>query len=83
MSARNTVVLTTASKPTPAAPSIAPTFSRTRRVCAAMSPSTSVPVAGSSGIWPEQKRNGPATIAWEYGPMAAGAPGLATACRIG
>ena len=31
-------------------------LSNTRRVCAAMSPSTSCPVAGSSGTWPETKQ---------------------------
>ena len=40
MSARNTVVRTTCAKDRPAASSSAPMFSRTRRVCAAMSPST-------------------------------------------
>jgi hypothetical protein len=65
MSARNTVVFTTASNETPAAASTAPTLSSTRRVCSVMPPSTTAPVEGSRGIWPEQNRNGPATIAWE------------------
>jgi hypothetical protein len=30
-------------------------------------------VAGSSGIWPEQKSNSPTRMACEYGPIAFGA----------
>ena len=48
-------------------------FSSTRRVCAAMSPSTSRPVAGSMGTWPEMNSSCPARSAGEYGPMAFGA----------
>ncbi len=53
-------------------------LSRTLRVSVAMSPETMVPVAGSSGIWPEMNRRLPARRAGEYGPMAAGAFGLET-----
>jgi hypothetical protein len=37
----------------PAAAAMAFRFSKTRRTCASMSPDTSSPVAGSSGIWPD------------------------------
>src|SRR5437762_8595311 len=50
----------------------------TRRVCAATSPSTIEPVAGSRAIWPEAKSRWPARIACEYGPIAWGASGLET-----
>ncbi len=40
------------------------------RVSAAIPPSTSVPVAGSSAICPAQKTKPPASIAWLYGPTA-------------
>ena len=61
MSARYTVVFTTCSKPTPAAASTCCRLAKTCRVCAAISPSTSCPVCGSSGIWPEQNTH-PSTI---------------------
>jgi hypothetical protein len=38
-----------------------------------ISPSTTLPVAGSSGIWPEKYTTLPTRTACEYGPMAAGA----------
>src|SRR5690606_8412559 len=38
----------------PAASQTARRFSKARRACMPMSPSTSSPVAGSSGIWPEK-----------------------------
>ena len=57
-------------------------LSSTRRVCAAMSPSTSCPVAGSSGTWPDTNSSCPARTAGEYGPIAFGASGLETACFI-
>jgi hypothetical protein len=50
MSARKTVVLTTRSRLVPAAWRMAVMLAKTWRVWAAMSPSTSAPVAGSSGI---------------------------------
>src|SRR5450759_223947 len=61
---------------------IAPTFSSTRRDCARTSPSTNPPVVGSTGICPETNRKSPARMAWEYGPMAAGAAWVETACGI-
>ena len=57
-------------------------LSSTRRVCAAMSPSTIWPVAGSSGTWPDTNSSWPARRAGEYGPMAFGASGLEMACFI-
>ena len=41
-----------------------------------MPPSTSLPVSGSTGVWPEQNTRPLDTTAWEYGP-AAGGPGSA------
>jgi hypothetical protein len=41
------------------------------------SPSTSAPVAGSSGIWPAQKSMSPTATACEYGPTASGASRVA------
>src|SRR6185436_15326570 len=82
MSARKIVVRTTSAKERSAARSSAPTLARTRRVCAATSPSIIWPVAGSMGIWPEMNSSCPARTAGEYGPMAAGASGLETACFI-
>src|SRR5690242_941403 len=46
-----------------------------------MSPSTSAPVTGSSGIWPEKYTVLPARTACEYGPMAAGARSVAMMLR--
>ena len=40
----------------------------------------SVPVAGSSGTWPETNSSWPARTAGEYGPIAFGASGLEIAC---
>src|SRR6185295_2010256 len=68
MSARKTVVLTTFEKESPAASRSNPTFSSARRVCAAMSPSTRVPVAGFIGTWPDTKSREPERSAGEYGP---------------
>ena len=66
MSARKTVVRTTSlEKSRPPAVSSAPMFSSTRRVCAAMSPVTSAPVAGSMGTCPETNSNWPARRADE------------------
>ncbi len=47
----------------------------TRVVWTRMSPRTSCPVAGSSGICPEMNRRLPARMAGEYGPIAGGAVG--------
>src|SRR5687767_9788624 len=47
-----------------------------------MSPSTICPVAGSSPICPAEKRKPPATVACEYGPMAAGALSVFTCCTL-
>src|SRR5450759_4505292 len=78
MSVRYTVVLTTLFKDDPELSSTALRFSSTRSVCAAMSPSTILPVAGSRGIWPLRKAKPFETTAWEYGPIAAGALGVET-----
>ena len=42
-----------------------------------MPPATTCWVAGSSAIWPAVKMRFPRRIAWEYGPMAAGACAVA------
>ena len=44
--------------------------------------STSSPVAGSTPSWPAQKTRSPATMAWLYGPTAAGAAVVAMAWRV-
>ena len=64
MSARKQVVLTTFSKPTPAAARMAPTF---LQLCSAWAviPSAIAPVAGSTGIWPDVKIRSPAVQPWE------------------
>ena len=56
-------------------------FFSTRSVCAATSPGTIWPVAGSSGICPLRKTSPPARTACEYGPIAAGASFVAMGCR--
>src|SRR2546423_10425863 len=48
-------------------------FCITRLVCSTIPPSTILPVAGSSGIWPAVYRNPLAMIPCEYGPIADGA----------
>src|SRR5579883_84164 len=77
-----TVVFTTCAQDVPAAVRIAPRFWSTRSVWAATSPSMTVPVAGSSAIWPAVNRSPApwATTAWEYGPIAAGACGVWIDC---
>ena len=49
------------------------------RTCASTPPSTNVPVFGSKPRQPDTKTNGGNTIAWLYGPIAAGA---SADCRI-
>src|SRR5689334_5963895 len=82
MSARKTVVFTTFPKLDPPASSTAERFLRTCSVCSVTSFETNSPVAGSSGIWPEQKRKPPVFIAWEYGPIAPGALSVETISLI-
>ena len=72
ISARKHVVLTTLSKPEPAASRIAPTFLQLCAACASM-PSGISPVSGSTGICPEAKTNQFVIYACEYGPNAPGA----------
>src|SRR2546423_1100575 len=48
-----------------------------------MPPSTICIVAGSRAICPEQKMKPLALMACEYGPMACGAPLVATGSRVG
>ena len=45
-------------------------------------PSGISPVVGSIPAVPEQKTNPPATIAWLYGPRAAGALSVCTLRRV-
>ena len=59
----------------PAAAQTAARFSRQRPRLPPAAPRPARPVAGSSGICPEQNSSPPAATAWEYGPSAAGAPG--------
>src|SRR4051812_20653967 len=73
MSSRNTVVFTTRSSPEPDASSTAARLSSTRFVCSFMSPLTISRVIGSSASCPAQNTSSPATMAWLYGPIAAGA----------
>src|SRR6476646_10415764 len=73
MSERKTVVFTTSATLDPASSRMARRFDRTRSAWATTSPATIWPVAGSSAIWPAVKTKPFATIACEYGPMAAGA----------
>ena len=61
MSASSTVVLTTSAKLRLAAFRISPMLVRLWRAWAWMSPSTSCPVAGTRGIWPEMKTWAPAS----------------------
>src|SRR3546814_8509687 len=63
----------TSSSEPPAASQTAPGLSHARLACAAMSPATSSPVAGSIGIWQDMETVSPQRTACEYGPMAAGA----------
>jgi len=64
MSAMNTVVLTTLAVVRPWDSSRATTFLQHCSAWAQMSPSTSLPVAGSSGIWPERKKMSPTRMPW-------------------
>ena len=48
-------------------------FSSARVVCSVIPPATSWSVAGSRATCPEVNSRSPTQIAWEYGPMAAGA----------
>src|SRR5215213_6191737 len=75
------VVLTTSAIDAPAAPSTAARLTSVWSVWASM-PSGIVPVAGSIPAMPEQKTKPPATIAWLYGPSAAGASSLDTASLV-
>ena len=65
MSARNTVVLTTAPMLVPAALRMAFRLFRDCWAWALTSPSTMAPVLGSMGTWPETKRRSPIWMAWE------------------
>src|SRR5215213_3909022 len=66
------------------APAARRTAARLRSACSvwASIPSAAAPVPGSIPAVPEQKTKPPATIAWLYGPSAAGAWSLDTACRV-
>src|SRR5258708_9574665 len=81
MSARKTPAATTWSNEAPAAARMAPIFLKTWCVCASIPPDTRLPVDGSLGICPDRNSRFPALIAWEYGPIAAGAFGVETAWR--
>src|SRR3954469_5053112 len=78
MSFRKTVDFTTLSRPLPAALSTAEIFFITCSVCSTIPPATMLPVAGSSATCPEAKTNPADFSACEYGPIACGAPLVAT-----
>ena len=61
ISARKHVVFTTLSIPEPAASKIAATFLQLCSSCAAISGPATSPVAGSTGICPEEKTKSPTT----------------------
>ena len=65
----------------PAAAATIARLSRQRFVCGPMPPSTSAPVSGSIGVWPDRKISPPLLTAWEYGPAAFGAPTAVTVSR--
>src|SRR5829696_6997020 len=75
------VVLT---KPSIDVPAASKTAARLRRACSvwASIPSGATPDAGSIPAVPEQNTKPWATIAWLYGPSAAGAWLACTACRL-
>ena len=75
------VVLTRSVIEAPAALRIAATFWRAWSVWASI-PIGMEPVSGSIPAVPEQKTKPPATMAWLYGPRAAGAWSVETACRF-
>src|SRR3954464_12294789 len=75
------VVLTTSARDAPAAARTADRFLSACSVWASI-PSAACPVCGSMPAVPEQNTKPPATIAWLYGPSAAGACSLDTACRV-
>src|SRR5918997_6802888 len=60
----------------PAASATIARLSRQRRVWSPIEPSTSLPVSGSTGVWPLRNASPFETTACEYGP-AAGGPGSA------
>ena len=66
------VVLTTSASELPASSRIAARLRSACSVCASM-PSATSPVTGSMPAVPEQNTKSPATMAWLYGPNAAGA----------
>src|ERR1035437_5059190 len=78
---RKMFVLTTSAIVNPAAPR---TASRLRRALSACSwtPPSSSPVTGSSPSCPEQKTKPSISIAWLYGPIAAGAVVVAISLRL-
>ncbi len=67
MSFKKQVVFTTSPKQYPASSKTALMFSITCTACTVISPSTTLPVEGLTGICPEANKNGPATTACEYG----------------
>src|SRR3954464_7424064 len=75
------VVLTTSARDAPAAARTADRFLSACSVWASI-PSAACPVAGSIPAVPEQNTKPPATIAWLYGPSAAGARSLEIARRV-
>jgi hypothetical protein len=75
------VVLTRSVIEAPAASRMAARFRRACSVWASI-PSGMDPDSGSIPAVPEQKTKPPATMAWLYGPSAAGACSVETACRF-
>src|SRR3954454_22252773 len=66
---------------TPACAQTVVRFSRHWRAWSPIEPSTSAPVAGSIGTWPEQNRRPPERTAWLYGPPGFGASVAVTGWR--
>src|SRR5665213_4235248 len=81
-SVRKTLSFTTLASEPPAARAIALRLSNTRRISASMSPLTSAPLTGSSGICPDTYTVSPTRTACEYGPMALGASAVWMICRF-
>src|SRR3954451_2954095 len=81
MSVTYTAIRTASASETPAALQTVVRFSRHWRAWSPMDPSTSDPVAGSIGTWPEQNSRPPERTAWLYGPAGFGASGAVTGWR--
>src|SRR3954447_16515493 len=75
MSVTYTAMRTASDSMTPVCAQTVVRFSRHWRAWSPIDPSTSAPVAGSIGTWPEQNSRPPERTAWLYGPAGAGGAG--------